>query len=330
MSAPPRLSIGLPVYNGEDYLAESLDALLGQTYTDFELIISDNASTDATADICRLYQEKDRRIRYIRQPNNIGSAPNHNFVFDVARGDLFKWAAADDLYAKDLLEQCVAALDEHPEVVLAHSWTAAVDGAANVTQALAYPLSTDSVSAAERFRSSLFGTGEDERGLIRADDQYGVIRSAVLRKVAPQGSFYHSDRVIMMEIVLHGPFYQVPQWLYFRRDHDDRVQYAHPTVRASCARLDPRRANRFLHPTARLLAEFVWGMIAAVRRAPLSAEDRRQCYRYLARWLADRAVPVANRALHAEIISGKPVSIPPPDGSICVDEIVAGQKRNQK
>src|SRR5580692_5215252 len=100
MNAVPRLSIGLPVYNGEDYLAESLDALLGQTYTDFELIISDNASTDATADICRMYQEKDGRIRYIRQPNNSGSAPNHNFVSDVSHGDLFKWAGADDLYAK--------------------------------------------------------------------------------------------------------------------------------------------------------------------------------------------------------------------------------------
>ena len=90
MNAVPRLSIGLPVYNGENYLAESLEALLGQSYEDFELIISDNASTDGTADICRRYAKQDSRIRYIRQPHNIGCAPNHNFVIEQARGELFK------------------------------------------------------------------------------------------------------------------------------------------------------------------------------------------------------------------------------------------------
>ena len=72
MNTAPRLSIGLPVYNGENYLAESIDALLGQSYEDFELIISDNASTDGTADICRRYGKQDSRVRYFRQPRNIG------------------------------------------------------------------------------------------------------------------------------------------------------------------------------------------------------------------------------------------------------------------
>ena len=128
MNAVPRLTIGLPVYNGENYLAESLDALLGQTFEDFELIISDNASTDATADICRRYEQLDSRVSYFRQPRNIGLAPNHNFVVEQARGELFKWASDDDLYARDLLERCVEALDENPDVVLAHSWTAMIDG----------------------------------------------------------------------------------------------------------------------------------------------------------------------------------------------------------
>ena len=86
MNAVPRLSVGLPVYNGADYLAESLDALLGQTFEDFELIISDNASTDGTADICQQYAKQDSRIRYFRQPRNIGLAPNHNFTVDQAQG----------------------------------------------------------------------------------------------------------------------------------------------------------------------------------------------------------------------------------------------------
>jgi glycosyltransferase involved in cell wall biosynthesis len=100
MNEVPRLTVGLPVYNGEKYLAESLEALLGQSYEDFELIISDNASTDGTADICRRYGEQDSRIRYVRQSRNIGCAPNHNFVVKEARGELFKWASDDDLYAR--------------------------------------------------------------------------------------------------------------------------------------------------------------------------------------------------------------------------------------
>src|SRR6516164_196463 len=121
MTSVPRLSIGLPVYNGEKYLAESLDSLLGQTFEDFELIISDNASTDSTGDICQRYAKQDSRIRYIRQPRNIGLAANHNFVIGQARGDLFKWAADDDLCARDLVRDCVDALDEYPRVVLTHS-----------------------------------------------------------------------------------------------------------------------------------------------------------------------------------------------------------------
>src|SRR6185437_10306412 len=112
MSTVPRLSVGLPVYNGSGYVAESIEALLGQTFEDFELIISDNASTDDTGKVCRRYQKTDSRVRYYRQPRNVGLAPNHNFCVEQARGELFKWAAGDDLYARNLLETCVAALDE--------------------------------------------------------------------------------------------------------------------------------------------------------------------------------------------------------------------------
>ena len=283
MDAAPRLSIGLAVYNGENYLAESLDALLGQSYEDFELIISDNASTDGTAEICRSYGQQDGRIRYIRQPRNIGLAPNHNFVFQQARGELFKWASHDDLYARELLQRCVHALDEHPHVVLAHSWTAIVDDSGAVAKPLDYLLDTASLRAPERFRSMLFGDG--------GDDVYGVMRSSVLRRTALHGSHHHADRTITAEISLNGPFYQVPDWLYFRRDHPEREERACPTLRTRCANMDPRRADRLRHPIARLYAEYVWGYIAGIQRAPLSPADRRECYRYLAQWAASRVLP---------------------------------------
>lgn len=296
MSPTPRVSVGLPVYNGERYLAEALDALLGQTFEDFELIVSDNASTDGTADICHRYERLDSRVRYFRQRSNIGAVSNHHFVFRQSRSALFKWAAADDLYAPNLLERCVGVLDERPDVVLAHSWVAVIDSAGRVARAFEYPLATDSPRAPERFRSMLFGTGEDDE-FTPADDQYGVIRSDVLRQVLPQGSYYNSDRTIMAAIALHGPFHQTPDWLYFRRDHNERPRYTCPTVRSWCANLDPRRADPLRHPTARLVAEYPLGYVAAIRRAPLSPREQRECYRYLALWAVSRALPAARRVL---------------------------------
>jgi glycosyltransferase involved in cell wall biosynthesis len=301
VSAAPRVSVGLPVYNGEKYISESIDALLGQTFEDFELIISDNASTDSTADICREYAKQDSRVRYIRQPANIGLSPNHNFVAEEARGEYFKWAAADDLYGRDLLRSCVTALDQHPQVVLAHSWTAAVDNAGEVTQAYSYPLKTDSPSAPERFRSFLFGSSGmfempgsgnhklvriDHNGILRACDEYGVIRTSVLRKVKPHDSYHHEDRIVVSELLLHGPFHLTPDWMYFRRDHPGRAYKT--SLQARCAILDPRRANRMKNPTARLVGEYMLGYVGAIRRAPLTPADKRECMRQLGLWMADR------------------------------------------
>jgi glycosyltransferase involved in cell wall biosynthesis len=281
MTATPRLTIGLPVYNGERYLAEAIDALLGQSYKDFELIISDNASTDGTAEICQRYARQDARVRYIRQPKNIGLAPNHNAVVEQAQGELFKWAANDDLYARELIERCVDALDEQPDVVLAHSWTALINGSGTVTRAYEYPLSTSSPRAPERFRSLLFDSG--------GDDDYGVMRTAALRRTAMKESYHHADRTIIAELALYGRFYQVPDWLYFRRDHPERAERSHPTVRSRCANMDPRRADRLRHPVVRLYGEYVWAYVRAIWRAPLPAADKRECYRYLARWFTSRA-----------------------------------------
>jgi glycosyltransferase involved in cell wall biosynthesis len=311
MSLTPRLTIGLPVYNGEKYLAESLDALLGQSYQDFELIIADNASTDGTADICRRYAQQDSRVRYIRQPANVGLAPNHNLVVEQARGELFKWAASDDLYARELIERCVDALDEHPDVVLAHSWSARIDGSGAVTHVYKYPLNTSSAQAPERFRSLLFGSG--------GDDDYGVIRTKVLRSTAMKESYHHADRTIIAELALHGRFYQVPDWMFFRRDHPDRAERANPTVRSRCANMDPRRASRLRHPAVRLYTEYIWAFVRAIHRAPLSAQDRRQCYRYLVEWFASRAkkghvvpgeapLPAHVEALIESVVAGPKVS----------------------
>jgi glycosyltransferase involved in cell wall biosynthesis len=308
------LTIGLPVYNGETYLADSIEALLGQSYEDFELIISDNASSDHTPDICRRYARQDSRVRYVRQPRNIGCAPNHNYVIDQARGELFKSASHDDLYGRDLLQRCIDALDENPDVVLAHSWSAVIDATGAVRELVDYPVATDQVRAPDRLRSMLFdGWGDDEGGVVRMD---------VLRRTALHQSFHFADRTFTAALALQGPFYMVPERLYFRRAHPAQGG-AHQSVRARCANLDPRRASRWRHPTVRLYGEYIWAYADAIGRAPLSAADRAECYRTLARWVVSRAAPVGGRELRRRGLQ-QPESYSDAKTLVSIEGLVAG------
>jgi len=299
MREAPRLTIGLPVYNGELFLAEAIDALLGQTYENFELLISDNASTDSTSDICRQYAKLDSRIRYIRQENNIGRVRNHNFLIYEASTELFKFAAHDDLYARNLLERCIEGLDQHPNVVVAHCWEARIDETGKLLSGLDYLVAADAPRVSERFCSMLFDGWDDY--------MYGVTRTSVLRRTHLYASHHFADRTFNTEMGLYGPFYLVPEWLYFRREHAGRAS-EHPgrsepyTVRTRTAGLDPRRANRFRHPLVRLYLEYVWAYVTAIRSAPLSAVERQECYYHLARWVAWRFPSVVIRVFHSGAI----------------------------
>jgi glycosyltransferase involved in cell wall biosynthesis len=309
VNAVPRLTVGLPVYNSERYLAESIEALLGQSYTDFELIISDNASTDDTPGICTRYAKQDRRIRYYRQSQNVGLAPNHNFCAEQASGELFKWAAGDDLYHRDLLLRCVEVLDERPEAVLVHSYTAMIDADSKMRRATAYSLATSAPRPSDRFRSLLHDNGGDDDG--------GVMRTAVLLQTAMKNSYHHADRTTITELALYGPFYHVPEWMYFRRDHPGRAERAHPDVRARCANMDPRRANPWRHPVPRLLAEYLWAYISMIQKAPLPPAERRACYRHLATWVAMRSKP------HHLVSFEPPAAEPQP--TIDIESVVPGR-----
>lgn len=288
MNTVPRLTIGLPVRNGGRYLPASLDSLLNQTYTDFELIISDNASTDDTAAICRRYARRDSRIRYLRQKHNIGAAPNHNVVVRAGRGELFKWAGHDDLYEPSLLARCVQALDADADSVLAWCQSALIDEDGAVrTEVAAYPASTDSPLPHERFAHVLFDRG--------GDDDYGIIRMDLLRRTAMSGSHYHADRTLVAELALHGRFRRIPVVLYYRRDLPDRAGSPKRGVRDWCVTHDPRRASRFRHPTVRLLGEYVWGFVTAIRRASLTPVQRWRCHRVLTGYLLDRMRTAVSR-----------------------------------
>ena len=177
----PLVSIGVFVYNGERFLAHQLDSLRGQTLRDFELIISDNASTDRTAEICREYEARDTRVRYIRQPGNIGAPRNWNFVADQARGQYFLGASANDFYDARMLEKCVAALAADPLAVLCYGRTCIVDEDTAERRPFLHDFSVMEARPSERFKTL-------RRSLVLNNAQMGVMRLDVLRRTGATGS----------------------------------------------------------------------------------------------------------------------------------------------
>ncbi|UKO96523.1 glycosyltransferase family 2 protein [Nostoc sp. UHCC 0870] len=210
----PRLSIGLPVYNGEKFLQAALDSLLAQTFTDFELIISDNASTDNTEEICRAYAAQDKRIRYYRNTENIGCARNFNRVFELATGEYFKWAAHDDLHASDFLMKCIEVLDEDPTIILCHSHVYFIDEHGEFLQKYDIQIKADSPKNYQRFHELL------TKHLCY--QLYGVIRSDALRKIPPMGSYGNADGIFLLRLGLVGKFYEIAEYIFFARSHSQQ------------------------------------------------------------------------------------------------------------
>jgi glycosyltransferase involved in cell wall biosynthesis len=208
----PKVSIGLTVYNGEQFLHEAVDAFLGQTFADFELILSDNCSTDATEAIGRAYAEKDPRVRYSRNANNLGLAGNHNRVVELARGEYCKWAAADDICLPQYLARCVEVLESEPGVVLAYPQTQFVDTAGQpvATEDPGWNLRSDSV--AERLRFCIYAGHW-------ANAVTGLMRTAALRRTRLMPSYPGGDFRVLTELSTMGKFYEIPERLFLRRLH---------------------------------------------------------------------------------------------------------------
>lgn len=244
----PRLSIGLPVYNGEQFLAATIESLLGQTFGDFELIIADNASTDSTPAICERYAAQDSRIRYVRSEANAGAARNFNRTVELARGQYFKWAAHDDLHAPQFLARCVEVLDGRPDVVLCFSRTEFIDDAGKTLREYPFPVNLQEYARKELFL--LYAIG----GHI-VHEIFGVIRLEPLRRTPLIGRYVGSDHVLLGMLSLEGRFHQVPEVLFYHREHAGRSTLATGGAQGYTQWFDPSRSGRFVLPYWRRITE---------------------------------------------------------------------------
>jgi glycosyltransferase involved in cell wall biosynthesis len=259
-----RVTVGLPVYNGERYLGESIDAILSQTFQDLELIISDNASTDKTADICRDYAKRDKRVRYSRSPENLGAAWNFNRVFELAESEYFKWATADDFSAPEQIEKCVNVLDSEPAVVLCYPRTTIIDEDGNVVRPYADNLDLRFSSPRERLRHFI-----ERVGLCNA--HYGMIRSSALRQTRLLRSYPGSDVVMLGELTLYGQFFEIPEYLFYRRFHPEASSSVSSFEELQAFYSPKTKGNYRLH-----LWRDQFEYLSSVFRSPLTTRERVQ------------------------------------------------------
>ena len=241
------VSLALPVYNGERHLAETLDSLLAQEFDDFELLISDNGSTDATPDLVRAYAERDSRIVFERHDVNRGAIWNYNHLVARARGRYLKWCGHDDLCAPDYLSRCVAELDGS-DAVVAYPRTVLIDDDGGVKRQYDDGLDLRQAEPHVRVRKCL-------RHLGLANAVFGLIRLDVLRGTPLFGAYNDSDLVLILDLALAGEIHEIDERLFSRRMHPGQAYQANTT---------PLAVRRWFDPSSRV----------AVRPAPLPALRR--------------------------------------------------------
>jgi glycosyltransferase involved in cell wall biosynthesis len=275
-----RVGIGLPVYNGERHIAETLESLLAQTYEDFDLIISDNASIDRTEEICREYTDSDSRVRYTRNSENLGAARNYRRVFELSSCEYFRWANCDDVFAPDSLARCIEVLDQDISIVLTYPKTILINDRGEVISKYEDNLNLQNPKASVRF-SQFF----QRVGLVNVI--YGLIRSDVLRQTGLLRNFSGGDIPLVAELSLYGKFHEIPEYLFYRRLHAEAY---------SSYKDDPVRAQEFFDPSVKERASLKeWKHLLAnyrsVMNAPLRKSEKLHIGNFLTRsanWKRDR------------------------------------------
>ncbi len=239
-SKAPLVSIGVPLYTEERFLSSALDSLLAQDFQDFELVISDNASQDATQEICLAYAARDARIRYLREAVNCGAVENFNTVFRATSGKYFLWASGHDLWHRSYLSRCLALLEQDPQVALCASQVRVIGPQGEFVDIVTEGIDTRGLDALGRFRATLWG-------LVRipySDPIYGLIRAEALRGTGLFRNVWGTDNLILLELSLAGAFAHIPEPLYSRRVNRDRQADVETWTERYLEALSPKNRDR--------------------------------------------------------------------------------------
>ena len=209
--ATPRVTLGVTTCNVERYLAGAFDSVLAQDYTDFEVVVCDNASTDSTWEICQRYAAKDSRFRIFQNETNIGEAGNFARVVSLARGEYFRLTAHDDLLAPTLLSRCVEAMDADPSAIMAYPRTIIIDDDGVEQGPYLRDAAVTQARPTDRIRALM-------KSWALCNEIFGLIRTAGLRTTRLLSPTLPSaDRRVLIELVVRGRFLMIDEPLFYRR-----------------------------------------------------------------------------------------------------------------
>jgi glycosyltransferase involved in cell wall biosynthesis len=271
--AAPTISVGIPLYNAEKYVQGALDAIAAQTFRDFEVVISDNASTDQTYDICREFAAKDPRFRIVRNGTNLGASKNFNRVFELSNAPFFRWAAYDDLMGPRALEVCLAALQQNPDAVLAYPKSIIIDDDGRETEKYDDLYAFGEETGYERFRHFLKIVE-----LRNCHPVFGLIRREALLQTPLLGNYHSADKVLLAQLVMLGKFIEVPDYQFYRRYHAMGSVRVNKTAMDYAAWFDTARTGKTAYPRLRRAIE----LVKSIARAPMSPGRKMQCVLFLA------------------------------------------------
>ena len=212
------VSIGLPVYNGENFLSEAIESVLAQTYRNLEVIICDNASTDRTEAICEKYATQDARINYHRNTTNLGAGANYDKCFHLSNGEFFKWIAHDDTIAPTFVEKTLLELKSNSSAIACVTGVMKIDETGESIGNWNFEkLNLMSNFPSARFHSFLFHRPKNT-------DFFGLYRSCILRDSVLHGNYNHADNIFLAEMALRGKTIRIDGILFFNRIHS--LQYS--------------------------------------------------------------------------------------------------------
>ena len=270
MTESPVVTIGLPVYNSERYLEQSLKSLLAQTHRDFVLIISDNASTDGTAEICRRYAAADSRIHYHRNEKNIGNPRNFNRVFELTTTRYLKWSTADDYWESTFLEKAIQIMEADSSIALCYPQAVLVNAEGGDPQDFNDVLHLVQEDPADRFLAVI-------RTVKLAHQHLGVIRTSYLRQTHLLGTHVASDINLLAELALYGKYVELPERLFFRRFHKDSGSWKRGDAAHEAKRYYASGDARYKRAKWRSHLAF----FSAVATSPLPLSSKFKLYRAL-------------------------------------------------
>lgn len=281
----------MPVYNGEPYLEEAIRSILSQSYGDFEFIISDNASTDRTEQICRDYASQDNRIVYTRNKENLGAAKNFNRVFHLASGPYFRWFNADDVSAPELHERCIQVMDANQEAALCYGKTAIIDDNGRITEHYDDNLDLQQESASDRFLAFFKSVGF-------TNAIYGLMRTSMVARTMlfGDGSYPAADIKFMAEMTLYGKFIEIPEQLFFRRMHEKASSWERKNL---AAQQKFWKGKQEAWTLGRWKLHFAF--LSAIRSGPIGSIEKVKLYKFILRLMVTRRKRLLNE-LSEEIL----------------------------